>query len=137
MHRVDFTFQSNGTSNLEICESIDFRLTKQSLLQCIDILFLQALVNINDMLQFLQEPLINLGQFMNLVDIIFWQMHRLRNHKNTLVRRFTQSGVDICYFQFLILHKAVHALSDHTQTFLNGFLKCPSDSHHFAHRLHR
>ena len=40
-------------------------------------LFLQFFIDVNDMLQLLQEPLVNLCQFMNLVDIILWQVHCL------------------------------------------------------------
>ena len=73
---------------------------------------------------------------MNLVDIIFSHVHGLRDDKDTLVRRLAQGSVDIANLQFLVLHEAVHALTNHTQALLDGLLKGATDGHHLAHRLH-
>ena len=37
---------------------------------------------------------------------------------------------------FQVGDETVHALSDHTQTFLNSLFKCAADSHHLSYRLH-
>ena len=77
MHVTALAFQSDGTCYLEVSKAIDLSLAQQRLFQCVDIVFLQFFVDINDMLQLLQEPLVNLRQRMNLVDVILRQMHRL------------------------------------------------------------
>ena len=76
VHVLDLTLETNGTGNLEISKAIDLSLTQQIGFQCVDVLFLQALVNVDDVLQFLEEPLVDLRQFVNTVDSVFWQMHR-------------------------------------------------------------
>ena len=87
------------------------------------------------MLKFIQEPLVYLGQFMYLVNGITL-VHRLGNDEHTLVRRFPQSSVDIGDLQFLVLYKAMHTLSYHAQTFLDGLLKVTANRHHLTHRFH-
>ena len=77
MHITALTLQSDGTRYLEVGKAIDLSLAQKRLFQRVDIIFLQLLVDIDDMLQLLQEPLINLCQFMNLVDIILRHMHGL------------------------------------------------------------
>ena len=76
VHVLDLTLETYGTGNLEISKAIDLSLTQQIGFQCVDVLFLQALVNVDDVLQFLEEPLVDLRQFVNTVDSVFWQMHR-------------------------------------------------------------
>ena len=88
MHVFNFTFQTDGASYLEVSKAIDFRLAQQVGIKGIDILFLQAFIDINDVLQFLEEPPVDLGQFVDTVDGIFRLMHRFRNHEDTLVCRF-------------------------------------------------
>ena len=53
VHIADLALQPYGTGYLEICKAIDLSLTQQIGFQCVDVLFLQALVDIYDMLQFL------------------------------------------------------------------------------------
>ena len=136
VHRSHLALHANGTGYLEVGEAIDLGLAQQISLQRVDILLLQTLIDINDMLQLLQEPAVNLRQFMNLVDIVFGQVHRLRDDEDTLIRRLTQSSIDVSNFQLLVLHEAVHALTNHTQALLDSLLEGTADSHHLAHRLH-
>ena len=88
------------------------------------------------MLEFLEEPLVDLCKFVNLVDGVAL-MHSLRDDEHTLVGRLAQSCVDIVNLKFLILYEAMHTLTNHTKTFLDSFFKSASDSHHFTHRFHR
>ena len=137
MHGRYLTLQPNGTRYLEIGKSIDFGLTQQVAVQCVDILTLQLFVYIDDMLQLIEEPTVYLRQVVNLVDGIFRHVHRLRNNEDALVCRFTQGGINIGNAQFLVLHETVHPLPYHAQSLLDSLLEVSSDGHHFAHRLHR
>ena len=100
-------------------------------------MFLQLLINVDDMLQLLQEPLVDLGQLVNTVDGVFGKMHRLRDDEDALVGRLAKSRINVGNLQLLVLYEAVHALAYHAQAFLYGFLKRASDGHHLANRLHR
>ena len=87
------------------------------------------------MLEFLEEPLVDLCKFVNLVDGVAL-MHSLRDDEHTFVGRLAQSCVDIVNLKFLILYEAVHTLTNHTQTLLDSLLEVATDSHHLAYRLH-
>ena len=89
------------------------------------------------MLQFIEEPLVDLRQFVDAVDGVFRQVHGLRDHEHALVRRLPKGGIDIGDLQLLVLHETVHPLADHAQTLLQGFLEVTADGHHFSHTLHR
>ncbi len=60
-------FQTYGTSYLEIGETIYLRTAEQLLVKGIDITLLHLLIDVDDVLQFLQEPLVDLGQVVNLI----------------------------------------------------------------------
>ena len=60
----------------------------------------------------------------------------LAYYEDTMVCRLIQRLVDIRDEQLFVFHKAVHTLTDHTQTFLNSLFKCAADSHHLSYRLH-
>ena len=113
MHRTDLTLQTDGPCYLEVGEAIHLGLTQQDLVERVDILTFQLLVDVDDMLQFIEEPLVDLRQLVDALDGIFRQMHGLRDHKHTLIRRLPEGGVDIGDLQLLVLHESVHALSDH------------------------
>ena len=87
------------------------------------------------MLELLKEPLVNLGKVVNLVDCITL-VHSLRDDKHTLVGRLAQSCVNIFNLKFLVLNETMHALTYHTQTLLDSFLKIAADSHNLTNRLH-
>ena len=137
VHIPYLVFQSNSTGYLEISESIDLCLTKHRFCKCLSITFLQCFININDMFQFVEEPLVNLCQFMDSLDIILRQMHCFRNNKDTLVRRLSKCCINIFNFKDFILYKTMHSLSNHTKSFLNSLLKSTTYRHDLAYRLHR
>ncbi len=86
-------------------------------------------------LQLVQEPLVNLCQLMYPFHVIPGPKS-LAYNKYALVSRLTQCLVYIWNHKFLILRETMHALSDHPQAFLDGFLKSASDCHNLSHGLH-
>ena len=84
------------------------------------------------MLQLLKEPLVDLGKFVNLVYSIAF-MHSLGDYEHTLVCRLAKSSIDILNLKFLILNKAVHALTNHAKTLLNGLLKIAANGHNLTY----
>ena len=72
---------------------------------------------------------------MDLIDRIT-SAESLTDNEDTTIGRLSQGLINIRNNQFLIFYKAVHALTNHTETFLDGFLKGSSDSHDFTNRLH-
>ena len=75
MHRGNLGLQSYGTGNLEIREAIDLGFAEQVGFKGVDVLLFQSLINIDDMLQLLEEPLVNLRQIVNLINGILRQVH--------------------------------------------------------------
>ena len=98
--------------------------------------FLQFLIHADDVLQTLQEPVVDLRQLMNALHGVAF-VHRLRNRKDTLVRRGFQRGIEVLDMQFFILRKAVHPLPDHTKAFLDRVFESAADGHHLAYGFHR
>ena len=96
---------------------------------------MKAVVNVADVLQLLQEPLVNLRQIMYLVDGVSL-CHCLCNDEDTLVGRLLQGFVDIFDYKFLVLDETVHSLSDHAQTLLDSLFEGASDGHHLTYALH-
>ena len=88
------------------------------------------------MFQLFQEPLVNLGEFVYLVDGIAL-VHGFRDDEHTLVGGFAKGSVDVVNLQFLVFNKAVHALSNHTQSLLDGLFEGATDGHYLANRFHR
>ncbi len=84
----------------------------------------------------MQEPAVYFGQFMDTLHAIAL-FQGFGDNENTLVGGFRQSFVNVVDFQRLVFHEAVHALPDHSQAFLDGFLKRAANGHHLAYRLHR
>ena len=118
---------------MEVSKPIDLGFAQKCCIERIDVLFLQLLIKINDMLELIEEPTVNLGQFVNLVYVVLRQVHRLRDDKDTLVRRLTQRCIDIWNLQLLVLHKSMHPLSNHAKSFLDSFLEVTSYSHYLTH----
>ena len=137
VHIAALALQTNSAGNLEIGKSVNLSLAQQVLLDGVDILFLQLLVDVDNVLQFLQEPLVNLGQLVNTIDIVLLVVHGLRDDEDTLIGWLAQGSIDIVNLQFLVLYKSVHALTNHTQALLDSLLKVATDGHYLAYRLHR
>ena len=88
------------------------------------------------MLQTLQEPDVNLGQFLNtFYSITFFKS--LSNSEDTQVGRICQLIVKVVELRMVIAYESMHALSDHTETLLDHLLKGTANGHNLAHRLHR
>ena len=134
-------FVTDGTGNLEIRETLNLSFTKQFVRQIGNLFMIvsptmQFFGSLHDIHQLLQEPFINLSQFVHLIDGVA-SAKRFRDHENTFIGRFAQGFINVGNNQFFVLHKTMHSLSDHTKTFLDSFFKSASDSHHFTHRFHR
>ena len=97
--------------------------------------FMEFLGCLHDVHQLVKEPFVNLGEVVDLVNSVTGT-HCLRDNEDTLVGRFAQGLVDVFDHQFLVFYETVHALTDHTQTFLNSFFESTSDGHDFTDRLH-
>ena len=91
---------------------------------------------IDDVLHPFDEPWVDLREFVQSLDAVAF-LQSLGDGEDTQVgwvRKFLVEVVEACV---VVAHKAVHTLSDHTQTLLQHFLERTSDGHDFAHRLHR
>ena len=62
--------------------------------------------------------------------------HSLADDKNAFVGGFAQCFIDVADYEFFVFYESVHALTYHTQAFLNGFFKSATNGHHLAYRLH-
>ena len=56
--------------------------------------------------------------------------------EDTEVGRVGQRVVQVIEFHVVVTDETVHALSDHTQTFLHDFLEALADRHNLADRFH-
>ena len=135
VHVLALILQSDGACYLEVAETIDLCLAEQVLAQSVDIVALQLLVDVDDMAQLVEEPAVDLRQIVDLIDGVAL-VHGLGNDEDTLVRRLTQRRVDVVDLQLLVLHIAVHSLSNHAQTLLDSLLEVATDGHHLSDRLH-
>ena len=93
------------------------------------------MVGRDNVLQTVKEPLVNLGEFMNLIDSVTGA-HSLGNHEDTPVGRFTERLIHIGNLELLVSHIAMSPLPDHTKTLLDSLLERASDSHDLADTLH-
>ena len=84
------------------------------------------------MVEFVEKPLINLRQIMNLVDGISFE-HCFCDDEYSLIGRFIECLVEISNLQFFVLYKSVHALTNHTQSLLYSLFKVASYRHHLAY----
>ena len=95
----------------------------------------KLLLHPKDILESEEEPTINLGDVVQLIDrISLFECES--NSCQTLVGRVPQFGFHIGYV-YRVRHKSMQTLTYHSHTFLNGLLERTTDSHHFTHRFHR
>ena len=133
--RIKFIAGYGQLTNLIIAESHAFGLTQQILADIFEITCCsQLLLDIVDVSQTAKEPLVNLGQFMQLIDSITLRKCQL-NSRQTAVGRINQLGLDIRNMN-VVADKSVQALSDHTHTLLDSLLKGASYGHDLTYRLH-
>ena len=128
------------TGDLEVGEALDLRPAHQGRIQFpaadpFQVVGMQFLGGLHDIIKFLEEPAVDLGQLMDLVHAITCP-EGLRDHEDTTVCRLVKRLVDIGDHQLLVLDEAVHALTDHTQALLQRLLESAADSHHLADRFH-
>ena len=123
-------------SNLEVTESKNLSLTHGrfvNLFQAAE--SYQLMLEINDILQFAEEPGINLGQLVDAVDADAL-LQSLCYGKDTQVGGVSQLVLYILKLQSFVTYKAVHTLAYHTEALLDNFLKRTADGHDLTHRLH-
>ena len=135
-HAMKLLLQANGTCYLEISKAIYLGCTEQLLVESINVALLHILIDIDDVLQFLKEPLVYLRQLMDIINTVSL-VHCLRYYEDTLVCRLSECCINIVNLQFLVLDKAMHALSYHTESLLYCLLKVTAYSHNLTNRLHR
>ena len=67
VHVAQLLLQAHGTGYLEVGKTVDLSGAEQILVKSIDVALLHRLVDVDDVLQLLKEPLVNLGQVVNLI----------------------------------------------------------------------
>ena len=133
---LHFLFQSDGACHLEIGESLTLSLRQEFVVEDIDVAdALQFLVGAVNVVELLEEPAVNLRQFMDLVDGITL-VESLFDDEDSLVGGCLECGIHIVNLQFVVSDESVHALSNHTQTLLDNLFEGASDGHHFAYGFH-
>ena len=138
VHVAEFLLKTYRTGNLEIGIAIYLSGTEEFLAENIYRGALAELViNINDMTEFVKEPLVNLCYLVNLINAVYLSLHCLCNDEDTLICWSVESLLDIRNLKFLVLNESVHTLSDHTETLLDSFLEVTTDSHNLTYGLHR
>ena len=96
---------------------------------------MQLLGQVYNALQAVQEPLVNLGQFIDAVNGVTLG-ESLADSEQTLVGRLLECLVQIIELDALVLNESVHALADHADTLLDNLLKATADRHNLTYRLH-
>ena len=92
-------------------------------------------IETDNMLQTLEEPIVNLGQFMYTLHAISF-IHSLRYSENALVCRCFKRGIQIIDMEVFILRKSMHSLTNHSETLLDSIFECATNSHYFTYGLH-
>ena len=125
------------TANLEVGKSRNLCLLKQGVGQFFErVILLQFVLDVNDMLQALQEPYVNLCQFLDALHGISL-FESLCNSEDTQVGGVLQFVVEIVETGVVVTHKSVHSLTNHAQSLLYHLLKRATYCHNLANRLHR
>ena len=120
--RIEFIARYGKFTYLIITESHTLGLTQQIIGNLLEITCgSQLLLDIVNVGQTAQEPLVNLGQFMQFIYGIALS-ESLLNGRQTAVGRIHQLCLDIGHMN-VVAYKSVQALSDHTHTLLDSLLK--------------
>ena len=88
------------------------------------------------MAELFEEPAVDFGKLMYGLHVVAVAQGG-SNGEYAHIGRLLKCLLDIVFANLLVLHKAVHSASGHSQTFLNCLLECAADCHHLAHRFHR
>ena len=90
---------------------------------------------IDDILQLVQEPGVDLGQLIDTFHAV--TLHQsLRHSEDAQVGRVRQLLLQVVEVDVVVAHKSVHTLANHTQTLLHDLLKALTNRHDLADRLH-
>ena len=122
--------------NLEVAESAALHFEQEIVGQVFQlVVLLQLVLQVDDVLQSLQEPYVNLRQLLDaLHGVALFQS--LCDGEDAQVGGVGQLVVEVVEAGVVVAHEAVHALANHAQALLNHLLEGAADGHDFAHRLH-
>ena len=96
---------------------------------------MHVLVGPDDILKLVKEPLVDLGEVMDLVDSVTGA-HCLGNNEYTVVCRLPQGSLNVRHLQFLVSYEAMGSLADHPESLLDGLLEAAADGHDLSDRFH-
>ena len=121
--------------DLEVGESGAFEFAHKVVRYLLDVAVLLSLfAEVEDVFQSVYEPLVYLGE---VVDLVHCKTigEGVGNGKNPHIRRLGEFLLDVV--DVLVGNETVHTLTNHPQTLLYCLLEGASDSHNLADRLHR
>ena len=135
LHVASSIFEDKA-GNLEVGETVYFSLTEHIGRDVLDgVVAFQLMFVVNDILEFFDEPRVNLGQFVDAVDGVAF-LQSLSNGKDAEISRVRQFVVKVVELGVVVAHKTVHALTNHAESLLDEFFEGATDGHDFTHRLH-
>ena len=94
------------------------------------------LVGLDDVLQLVQEPFVDLGEIVDLIYRVAGA-HSLGDHEDAFVGRLPESLLQVGDLEFLVADESVRSLTDHSESFLDGLLEAAADGHNLADGFHR
>ena len=133
---IDSTFE-HSTGNLEVRKTLLLCLTQQLSGNIGNgSVFCQLFVGVDEVAQFVEEPLVDFGELVNLLYGVALAECRFYD-KDTLVGWLLECALYIIDHSLAVFNEAVLALTNHAKPFLNNLLKGATNGHYLAHRLHR
>ena len=122
--------------NLEVAESTTLHLQQQLVGQFLKlVVLLQLVLQVDNVLQALQEPDVDLREFLDTLDGITL-FKGLSDGEDTQIGRISQLLIEVVELRVVVAHETVHALTNHTQALLYHLLERTSNRHDLTHRLH-
>ena len=94
------------------------------------------MLQVNDMLQSLQEPHVDLCQQLDALDGVTL-LECLGDGEDTEVGGVGKFLLEVVELRVVVAHESVHALTDHAQTLLDHLLDAAADTHDLTNGLHR
>ncbi|KAI6760251.1 hypothetical protein HG531_013452 [Fusarium graminearum] len=124
----------DGVGNLSVGETHLLGLENLIFLQALEATSLLKLASaVNNVLQLVKEPLVDLGQLMDLVNGVVLVEHGLADSEPSTVGRVLELKVKILK---LVALESNESRVDLTDSLLERLLKGSADSHNFTNRLH-
>ena len=124
--------------DLEVREALTLSTKQELIRELIDNdYFAEALGGADDALELVEEPAVDLRQYMDLLDSISC-VQCLTDGEDTRIGGCLECLIQLVSGDLLrvVAYEAVHALADHTQALLHRFLEGTTDSHDFPDGLH-